>query len=145
MLTEQITRVTDVRLVNVGAGAGARTARLWMGWSAARHPWEVRLTFVVRSGATLRWTVGRDLLRDGLTSKRGAGVGAVNIGPGRWPSEVWMALHSPGVGSLLVFAVREPVEQVLRFAYGTVSEGEELSRVDIDGALAAMVAEGGER
>lgn len=142
----EITRVTHARLVRVGAGPGLWTARLVVRWSAGRDPWAVDLTFARRFGDRLTWSVGRDLLREGLASRErraGGEGGSIHIGPSRQSSGVSMMLHSD-CGSLLVYASREPFEEVLAFSYGTVAEGEELARVDFDAALASIVAaEGG--
>ncbi|MCW2818670.1 MAG: ssgB [Marmoricola sp.] len=105
----------------------------------ARDPWAVRATFWTDDGPVV-WDLARDLLDDGMDQP--SGDGDVHVWPcvgDRGQAVVVVELASPEGWVMLEAEARE----VMRFLAAThrlVAPGEESDHVDVDAALAALLA-----
>ncbi|MGP3923652.1 SsgA family sporulation/cell division regulator [Streptomyces sp. 8N616] len=102
-------------------------------------PYAVQITFHVGSDSPVRWTFARELLIEGVF--RPCGEGDVRVRPtkvdGR--SAVSMALSSPG-GSALIEAPAAALSAWLELTVRAVAPGSEHEWLDVDDALAALLA-----
>jgi len=112
--------------------------------STFRHdpsdPYAVRLGMRV-DGCVVEWLMSRDLLHEGLT--RVAGIGDVCVHPGfdeDGAAIVHVELSSPEGEAVLLVPARE-LEAFLNDSYRSVPAGSETAHLDIDAALAQLLAD----
>lgn len=101
-------------------------------------PYAVEATFRARD-ESISWVLGRDLLSEGLLAA--CGEGDVRV----WPTVderravVVLQLSSPD-GSALLIADADSLERFLRRTYAAVPLGDEGEHLDVDTALARLLA-----
>lgn len=106
----------------------------------ARAPLTVSVDFVVDRGPRARWSIGRDLLGQGLHSM--SGLGDVKM----WPSKqtgrttAWLRLASGDMAALFELPAA-PLAQWLECIYETVPAGAELEGLDWDVAAAEVLGD----
>lgn len=107
----------------------------------AAEPYAVTATFRTADG-DITWLFARDLLADGLEHLAGDGDVAV------WPAHtqgvdrVSIALTSPD-GQALLEADRPALLGFLHATYQVVPSGQESEHLDVDAAIAALLADAG--
>ncbi|WP_340560817.1 SsgA family sporulation/cell division regulator [Streptomyces sp. GSL17-111] len=101
-------------------------------------PLAVRVAFPAEAalhGAEVTWVFARRLLDEGLRGP--AGDGDVRFRPGP-PGRTFMELKAPQ-GSALVELAAEDLHRFLAATYTFVPQAVETARLDVDGALAALL------
>lgn len=101
-------------------------------------PLAVSVEFVCGSGMHTTWTMGRDLVAEGLTSRCPVGLGDVRI----WQygeDGLRIRLHSDE-GSADLLAEIEDVADFLSRTYQLVPEGSELEGFDVDEVIRMLLA-----
>jgi hypothetical protein len=109
----------------------------------ARDPYAVRITFGSARGGkdAVTWLIGRELLRAGLDQP--TGEGDVRVGPTEASSDVlFLHLRAP-CGEALMELSRTALAAFVRGTETLVPFGAEGAAVDLDEALAALLAGGG--
>ncbi|MFE6054913.1 SsgA family sporulation/cell division regulator [Kitasatospora sp. NPDC056446] len=84
------------------------------------------------------WYFGRDLLNEGRHAP--AGIGDVQVRPGS-VGEVLIVLHGSD-GLAVLSAPEEAVTAFLADSFALVPAGSEADHLDVDGALAVLLADG---
>jgi hypothetical protein len=102
-------------------------------------PYAVHITFHTGSSTPVNWTFARELLVEGVF--RPCGHGDVRIWPTKVDSEalICMALSSPD-GDALLEAPAGSVSAWLERTLRVVPPGSEVDRLDLDAALAELLA-----
>ncbi|MFD9484517.1 SsgA family sporulation/cell division regulator [Streptomyces sp. NPDC059991] len=101
-------------------------------------PLAVSVDFVCGNGTHTTWTMGRDLVAEGLTSRRPVGMGDVRV----WycgDGGLRIRLDSDE-GSADLLAGLEDVAEFLSRTYQLVPEGSELDGYDVDAVLDLLFA-----
>lgn len=135
MLVDRIIRPVEARIrltVHDAVPVG-----LWAWWGyQPRDPHAVHVLF--EADEPVEWTLGRDLLAEGL--HRPAGQGDVQLWPSR-TGRLWLALSSPD-GHCLASMPRHRVAAFLARTYAWVPRDQEADHVDLDAAVGRLL-EGG--
>jgi hypothetical protein len=105
----------------------------------SHDPYAVHITFHLDTGTPVTWVFSRELLVEGTF--RPCGQGDVRIWPTRngQQSVLCLALTSPG-GDALLEAPLATVASWLERCHRLVPPGSELSVLDMEGSLAALLA-----
>ena len=133
-----VTSEVDLRLVVPGSPALRVRARLRYD---VRDPYAVMVRFHTGNGRVVEWPFARQPLPDGVP--RPAGEGDVRVWPlsSRDGQTVCLALSSPSGHALFEASLADIVE-FLTESYVAVPTGAEGAFIDIDGELAALLADG---
>ena len=128
---------SSVQLRLVVADADAVPLPVSLRYSSA-DPYAVRAVFS-GDGVEVEWVFARDLLRTGLASP--VGDGDVHV----WPSwgtgrERLMISHTSPDGQAVLEATAEDVRSFLDRTAAVVPDGDESSHLDLDAALARLLA-----
>ena len=137
MSPRPVTVSADLQVSLVIPGATALPVRASMSYDA-RDPYAVRVAFHTGTGDAVQWTLGRQLLTDGVTAPSGDGdvrtwPATSDLGP-----VVCLALSSPSGSALFEVPVPELVE-FLTMTYAAVPTGAESDHVDVDAELAELL------
>jgi hypothetical protein len=103
-------------------------------------PYAVHVTFLSGDG-TCEWVFARDLLEVGLTEDAGRGDVRIWPGHGDGPASVYISLSSPE-GEALLEAPADDLRAFMDRTRVAVPLGAESLYLDVDAALAAVLAEG---
>src|SRR3954470_23236085 len=127
----------SVQLRLVVADADAVPLPVSLRYSAS-DPYAVRAVFS-GDGMEVEWVFARDLLRSGLTSP--VGEGDVHVWPswGTGPELLMISLPSPD-GQAVLEAGAQDVRAFLDRTTAVVREGDESEHLDLDAALARLLA-----
>jgi hypothetical protein len=105
----------------------------------AADPYAVRLAFMRGRRETVAYVFARSLLTDGLSER--AGECDVTVAPHEeFPDDYLQVVVTPESGHpFALYAQREPVQEFLDLAYGTVPMGREHEWIDWEAELGAVL------